>query len=146
MTADGSELFLEVVSVSSHNSSSGAAEQQQQLTVAHEGVLYQLVPNPAATNSSSSSSSSAPSMDPAATSTPWLLQPQSWLLQPESDLVKALPGWSAAVHQQQARQQLPAQPVAVQSVSKVYSAAVLQAEVQQNPAAWRDGTGVWLAC
>jgi homoserine kinase len=112
-TADGSELYLEVVDMPSSNSTP---------TVACEGVLYQLQPADA-------------------TDTPWQLQPVDWVLQPSLDLVKALPGWAAAVQQQQARQQLPQQPLLLQSVANVYSAAALQAAVQQNPAPWRDGIG-----
>lgn len=91
-------------------------------TVACEGVLYHLQPADA-------------------TDTAWQLQPLDWVLQPSLDLVKALPGWAAAVQQQQARQQLPQQPLLLQSVANVYSAAALQAAVRQNPAPWRDGTG-----
>lgn len=94
--------------------------------VAFEGVLYHLPPADAA-------------------DTPWQLQPVDWVLQPDLDLVKALPGWAAAVQQQQARQQLPQEPLLLQSVANVYSAAALQAAVRQNPAPWRDGTGQWIA-
>ena len=149
VTADGSEVFLEVVSSSSSNSSNSAP--QQQVIVAYEGVTYELQPSntPSTTTTTSSSSSSSDSSSSSSSSSdqlshlPWVLQPQGWVLQPTSDLVKALPGWSAAVQQQQARQKLPQQPLLLQSVEKVYSAAALQAAVQQNPGPWRDGTGVF---
>jgi hypothetical protein len=140
------ELFLEVVSSSSSSSSSSSnSTPQQQVIVAYEGVTYQLQPanTPSTTTTTSSSSSSSSSQPPHL---PWVLQPQGWVLQPTSDLVKALPGWSAAVQQQQARQKLQQQPLLLQSMERVYSAAALQAAVQQNPGPWRDGTGVCVEC
>jgi len=144
--ADGKELFLEVLDSSSTSSSSSSLQHEQQpnspqsLSVAYQGVIYSLTPSPLP-NSSSSSDNTAATATPSQPQAPYQLQPQGWVLQPGSDLVKALPGWSAAVQQQQAKQALPQQPLLLQSVSRVYSAAALQAAVQQNPAPWRDGTG-----
>jgi hypothetical protein len=130
---------------SSSSSSNGVDEGQQCITTALQGVVYQLQPaDQVQANPNSSSSSSSSTEQPV--STPWVLQPQGWLLQPGTDIVKALPGWPAAVQQYQARQQLPQQPLLLQSVSKVYTAAALQAAVQQNSAFWRDGSGTHMFC
>lgn len=134
VAADGSELFLEVVPALPHaqsvagptSDSSPASQQQQQqhelVQLAHQGVIY--------------------TVDMSSTSNTLHLQPQAWQLNREHPLVKALPGWSKALQLQQSKQTLPQQPLQLQSAEVVYSAAQLQAAVQQNPALWRDGTGV----
>jgi hypothetical protein len=129
-TADGADMFMEVISTPSSSaaaSSTAAAaaaspqeqQQQQHPVVAHQGVLYAV----------------------QQTQQQLLLLPQGWQLQPDHQLVKALPGWSAALQQQQAKQRLPQQPLQLQSAAVVSSAAQLQAAVRRNPALWRDGTG-----
>jgi hypothetical protein len=128
---DGSELFLEVLP----NSSSTSSDQLCQ--VAHQGVVYTLTTAAAAAAADGSSSETQPSLQ---------LLPQTWVLQPDHPLVQSLPGWPAAVKRQQARQQLPQEPVLLRSLAPApaYSAAALQAAVRQNAAPWRDGTGTWL--
>uniref|UniRef100_A0A383WD10 Uncharacterized protein n=1 Tax=Tetradesmus obliquus TaxID=3088 RepID=A0A383WD10_TETOB len=120
-TADGTTLFMEVISTpaASGTQANSDQQQQQQPIVAHQGVLYAV----------------------QQTQQHLLLLPQGWQLQPEQQLVKALPGWPAALQQLQAKQRLPQQPLQLQSAAVVSSAAQLQAAVQRNPALWRDGTG-----
>jgi hypothetical protein len=123
-TADGTTIFLEVISTPAANDAQATTDeqqqqQQQQAFVAHQGVLYAV----------------------QQTQQHLLLLPQGWQLQPEQQLVKSLPGWSAALQQLQAKQRLPQQPLQLQSAAVVSSAAQLQAAVQRNPALWRDGTG-----
>jgi hypothetical protein len=94
-------------------------QQQQYPVVAHQGVLYAV----------------------QQTQQQLLLLPQGWQLQPDDQLVKALPGWSTALQQQQTKLRLPQQPLQLESAAVVSSGAQLQAAVQRNPALWRDGTG-----
>jgi hypothetical protein len=129
-TADGADICMEVISTPSSSVSNTPAaaaaapdpqeqQQQQHPVVAHQGVLYAV----------------------QQTQQQLLLLPQGWQLQPDHQLVTALPGWSAALQQQQAKQRLPQQPLQLQSAAVVSSAAQLQAAVRRNPALWRDGTG-----
>jgi hypothetical protein len=122
-------MFMEVISTPTSSaaaaSSTAAAaaspqeQHQQHPVVAHQGVLYAV----------------------QQTQQQLLLLPHDWQLQPDHQLVKALPGWSTALQQQQAKQRLPKQPLQLQSAAVVSSAAQLQAAVRRNSALWRDGTG-----
>lgn len=123
-TADGSDVFLEVISTPAAAAAAAATEQpaeQQQaaLQVAHQGVIYIV----------------------EQTQQQLVLQPQGWQLQPDHPLVKALPGWASVLQPQQSKQKLPQQPLQLQAAAVVSSAAQLQAAVQRNPALWCDGTG-----
>jgi hypothetical protein len=153
---DGAEVYLEVLQApcgGPHSSSSSSSDAQ--LVVAYHGMRCTLAPVAAAGAAGARAGAGGAAAAAGGAAQPgggvWQLAPTGWLLQPDSPLVKALPGWPAAVARQQAADaprlaQLRAAPLLLASLAKASSARELQAAVQANAAPWRDGTGVCRAC
>jgi hypothetical protein len=123
ITADGAEIYLEVVAAQQEGRQLPSAEPPLGTLLAHRGVLY------------------APSQSARGV----LLEPAGWQLTPEDALVRALPGWSAALERERtgagAEPAAPSSALLLTAVEVASAESMLRTAVATDPSPWRDGTG-----